>query len=87
MASAGLRHSTAVARYYSPDFKTLQEPCFGGRSFSVREAERWAGTPVLKYEAQALDDALALLQCLFDIIDEAETTGAGWWWSRMVKRC
>ena len=71
----------AVARYYSQDCNTLQEPCFGGRSFSVREAETWAGTPVLEYEAQALDDALALLQCLFDIIDEAETTGVGRWWS------
>ena len=33
------------------------------------------------YETQALDDVLALLQCLFDIIDEAETTGVGRWWT------
>ena len=47
----------------------------------MRKAQTWAGTPVLEYETQALDDALALLQCLFDIIHEAETTGVGRWWS------
>ena len=55
----------AVTRYYSPDLKSLQKPGLGERSFSVREAETWAGTPVLEYETQALDHALALLQCLF----------------------
>ena len=71
----------AVAHDYSLNFKTLQEPRYGGRSFRVREAETWAGTPVLEYEALALEDALALLQCLYDIIDEAETTGVGRWWT------
>ena len=46
----------------------------------MREAETWAGTPVLKYEAQALDKALALLQCLLDIIHKRRRralTGGG----------
>ena len=69
-----------VARYHSREFRTLRAPGFGGSAFGVREAVTWAGTEVLEYETLALDDALALLQCLFDIIDEAETTGAGRWW-------
>ena len=69
-----------VARYHSREFRTLREPGFGGRTFGVHESETWAGTEVLEYETQAPDDALALLQCVFDIIYEAETTGAGQWW-------
>ena len=74
----------AVAYDYSLNLKTLHESSYGGRSFSVRKAQTWAGTPVLEYETQVLDDALALLQCLFDIIHEAETTGAGRWWNSQM---
>ena len=54
--------------------------CEGGRTFDVQESETWAGTAVLEYETHALDDALALLHCVFAIIYEAETTGNGRWW-------
>ena len=69
-----------VARYHSREFRTLREPAFGGRAFAVREDETWAGTRVLEYETRLPDEALALLQCVLDIVHEAETTGAGRWW-------
>ena len=68
-----------VARYHSREFGTLQEPGLGGRTFNVEESARWAGTAVLEYETPTLDDALALLQCVFAIIYETETMRSGQW--------
>ena len=68
-----------VARYHSREFRTLQEPGFGGRTFNVEESVTWGGTSVLEYETQTPDDALALLRCVFAIIYETETMRNGQW--------